>query len=455
MNVHFIAIGGSAMHSLAVALHQKGYTVSGSDDEIFEPSKSRLESCGILPPATGWFPAKISTKLDAVILGMHAKADNPELLEAMRLGLKIYSYPEFLYEQSKNKKRVVIAGSHGKTTITAMIMHVLKQNNFDFDYMVGAPVRGFGVMVRITAGADIMVFEGDEYLTSPIDPRPKFHLYKPHIALISGIAWDHINVFPTYDIYQEQFSKFIGMIIPDGVLVYCSEDQELESMIKEKAAGLRCIPYKTCLYVIKENRCYLSLGGSEMPLNIFGQHNMQNLAGALAVCRELGVADDSFYKAIQGFQGAAKRLQLLKEKGDSAVYLDFAHAPSKLTATVKAVKQHNPERKLVACMELHTYSSLNVAFLQQYRGAMEQADLAVVYYNPHTLALKRLPEITPEDVKNAFGHGNMMVFNDSSEMLRFLLSNGWEGSNLLLMSSGNFDGLDPVSIADSILGEQM
>jgi len=443
------------MHSLAVALHQKGYRVSGSDDEIFEPSKSRLENCGILPPAAGWFPEKISTKLDAVILGMHARADNPELLKARKLGLKIYSYPEFLYEQSKNKKRIVIAGSHGKTTITAMIMHVLKENNYDFDYMVGAPVKGFDVMVRITPDAEMMVFEGDEYLTSPIDPRPKFHLYKPHIALISGIAWDHINVFPTYEIYKDQFRKFIAMLADDGVLVYCSKDEELEKMVQELASGLRCIPYKTCPYLVKENNCYISLGGSEVPLNIFGEHNMQNLAGALAVCRELGVDDAGFVKAIRGFQGAARRLQLLKAKDDAAVYLDFAHAPSKLTATVKAVKQHHPDRRLVACMELHTYSSLNAAFLEQYRGAMDEADLALVYYSPHALALKRLPAITPDDVKKAFGHGNMKVFDDSREILKFLLSCGWKGSNLLLMSSGNFDGLDPVRMADIILGEQV
>lgn len=450
MKVHFIAIGGSAMHNLALALHHKGYRISGSDDEIFEPSRGRLAAAGILPKKTGWHPDRISDELDAVILGMHAKDDNPELRKAKEIGLKIYSYPEFLYEQSKNKKRVVIAGSHGKTTITAMVMHVLKETGMDFDFMVGAQLKGFDVMVRLSETAEIMLFEGDEYLTSAIDPRPKFHLYKPHIALISGIAWDHINVFPTFDIYVEQFREFIRLIRKDGSLIYYEKDPEL-SAIAGINGRIRLIPYNEPDWGRENETLYLRTGSGRVPLKIFGNHNMQNLCGAMHVCGQLGIDEERFIEAISSFRGASRRLEYINGNEHSAVYLDFAHAPSKLKATVDAVKGHFPDKKVVACMELHTYSSLSKNFLEQYRGAMAKADVAFVYYNPHTLELKRLPPIAPDEVSKAFGTDNVKVFNDSSKMMEELLEMKWHKRILLLMSSGNFDGFKPEDIAERIL----
>ncbi|RLD82074.1 MAG: peptidoglycan synthetase [Bacteroidetes bacterium] len=449
MKLHFIAIGGSAMHNLALALHKKGYHVSGSDDEIFEPSKSRLEKYGLLPAETGWFPDKVTGLLDAVILGMHAKADNPELLMAKELGVKIFSYPEFLFEQAKDKKRIVIAGSHGKTTITAMIMHVLQHAGIDFDFMVGAQLDGFDVMVKISEDADLMILEGDEYLTSPIDLRPKFHLYKPHIALITGIAWDHINVFPTFDIYVDQFRQFIQMIEDDGLLTWYQNDEELQG-ISGSNSGIRTLPYNKPDYQKKGRNINLVVGQDEYPLHVFGDHNLQNIAGAMEVCRELGISDQVFAEAMSSFMGASKRLQLMGDGEDRSVYLDFAHAPSKLAATVNAMKEHYPDRKLVACMELHTYSSLSEDFLKQYKGGMDAADQAMVYFNPHALSIKRLPEITTEQVKEAFGLEGLLVYNDSSEMLSELMDRDWKASNLLLMSSGNFDGWDIPDIAAKI-----
>lgn len=450
MKIHFIAIGGSAMHNLALALHNQGHNISGSDDEIFEPSRSRLENAGLLPEARGWFAEKIHRGLDAVILGMHAKADNPELIRARELGLKIYSYPEFLYEQSKDKKRVVIAGSHGKTTITAMVMHVLQHAGIDFDFMVGAQLEGFDVMVKMSRKAGIMLFEGDEYLTSALDPRPKFHLYRPHIALISGIAWDHINVFPSFANYVEQFETFIRLIGPGGTLVYYAPDKELEKIARVNTE-VKLIPYSLPQFEEDDGILYLRAADHKYPLKIFGLHNMQNLCGAMHICRELGIGDADFAHAISGFSGASKRLQFIGGNKNTSVYLDFAHAPSKLMATVDAVKGHFKDRKLVACMELHTYSSLSKAFLDQYRGTTDRADVAFVYYNPHTLALKRLPPVSPRDVQIAFARDDLRVFNDSSEMLDALIALDWNNSILLLMSSGNFDGLQAEEIAARIL----
>jgi len=449
MKLHFIAIGGSAMHNLALALHEKGYRISGSDDEIFEPSRSRLDNNGLLPEEEGWFPAKITKELDAVILGMHAKKDNPELLRAKELGLKIFSYPEFLYEQSKDKKRIVIAGSHGKTTITAMVMHVLHEQGVDLDFMVGAQLDGFDVMVRITETAKLMVLEGDEYLTSPDDPRPKFHLYRPHIALITGIAWDHINVFQTYEIYLEQFRQFIKLIEPGGLLTYFEGDNDLKT-IAGVNPGIRTLPYDLPELARRGDVTYLVHSGKEYPLQVFGKHNMQNIAGAMKVCRELGISGQAFAKAISTFAGASKRLQLIAESGSCSVFLDFAHAPSKLKATVEAMKGQYPDRRLVACMELHTYSSLSREFLDHYKGGMDMADVALVYFNPHALKIKRLPAITTEMVKQAFGRKDLDVYDDSAQMHEKLYDMDWKNTNLLLMSSGNFDGWDIQSIAHHI-----
>jgi len=376
MNVHFIAIGGSAMHNLALALHNKGYQVTGSDDTIFEPSKSRLQAKGLLPETFGWFPEKITASLDAIVLGMHAKKDNPELLKAQELGLKIYSYPEFLYEQSKHKTRVVIGGSHGKTTITSMILHVMHYHNRDVDYMVGAQLEGFDVMVKLTEDNDFIVLEGDEYLSSPIDRRPKFHLYKPNIALLSGIAWDHINVFPTYENYVEQFSVFVDSIVNGGSINYNEEDLEVKRVVEASENPIRKLPYKTPEYIVEDRQTLLATPEGNLPIEVFGKHNLNNLAGAKWICQHMGIDEDDFYQAIATFKGASKRLEKIAESKNSIAYKDFAHSPSKVEATTKAVKEQYPNRTLVACLELHTYSSLNAEFLKEYKGALDAADVA-------------------------------------------------------------------------------
>ena len=442
MQVHFIAIGGSAMHNLAIALHKKGYAITGSDDEIFEPSKSRLAACNILPSSQGWDASRITSELDAVILGMHAKADNPELLKAKELGIKIFSYPEYLYEQSKNKKRVVIGGSHGKTTITAMILHVLQQASIDCDYMVGAQLEGFDVMVRLTDHAPVMIIEGDEYLTSPIDLRPKFHLYKPDIALLSGIAWDHINVFPTFENYIEQFVIFINQIAPGGSLIYCSEDIELQRICPESRTDISILPYDTLPHEITDGVTIVKLENRCFPLQIFGRHNLMNLNGARLICNQLGISDLSFFEAIQSFKGASKRLELIAKNGARLVFKDFAHAPSKVKATLQAVKEQFSESKVIACLELHTYSSLNKEFLSNYAGTLNPADVAIVYFSPHALKLKRLPEITEQQVKEGFSKAGLEVFTDPGQLVKRLYQDRDPGTVLLMMSSGNYDGVE-------------
>lgn len=451
MRVHFIAIGGSAMHNLAIAMHLQGFHVSGSDDEIVEPSKSRLARHQLLPEKEGWNEAAIHKGLDAVILGMHARADNPELIKAQALGLKIYSYPEYLYEQSKNKTRVVIGGSHGKTTITAILLHVLKFLGKNFDYMVGAQLEGFDTMVKLTADAPIMVLEGDEYLTSPIDRRPKFHLYKPNIALLSGIAWDHINVFPTFENYIDQFRIFIGLIEPGGSLIYCREDEVLEKLCKEDTPKINKKGYGIPPYNINKGITSLLNQKEQIPLSVFGEHNLMNIEGARLVCNQLGISDADFYRAIPSFKGAARRLELVARNEEMAFYKDFAHSPSKLKATTQAVKKQFPDRKLVACMELHTFSSLNEDFLIQYKGSMELADEAYVYFNPHTIAHKKLKPISEKQVEEAFAGTNVKAFTQSDQLVAELKKKNWANKNLLMMSSGNFDGLDFKVLANELM----
>jgi UDP-N-acetylmuramate: L-alanyl-gamma-D-glutamyl-meso-diaminopimelate ligase len=436
--LHFIAIGGSAMHNLALALHNKGYQVTGSDDAIFEPSKTRLAKKGILPAAMGWFPKKITQDIEAVILGMHAKADNPELLKAQELGLKIYSYPEFLYEQSKNKTRVVIGGSHGKTTITSMILHVMHFHNIDVDYMVGAQLEGFDTMVHLTEENDFIVLEGDEYLSSPIDRRPKFHLYQPNIALISGIAWDHINVFPTYDFYVEQFETFIAKITNGGILVYNENDPEVKRVAEAASNPIRKMPYATPKYEVKEGVTLLETPEGLMPIEVFGAHNLNNLAGAKWICQNMGVDEADFYQAIASFKGASKRLEKIAEGKGKVAYKDFAHSPSKVAATTKAVKEQYPNRTLIACLELHTYSSLNAEFLKEYQGALEYADLAVVFYSPDAVKIKQLEEVTYEQIAKAFNREDLIIYTNPAEFKTFLFHQNFENSALLLMSSGNY-----------------
>lgn len=450
MNVHFIAIGGSAMHNLAIALHLKGYRVTGSDDEIFEPAKGRLQKYGILPPSIGWHPERITTDLDAIILGMHARVDNPELLKAKELGLKIYSYPEYLYEQSKDKIRVVVGGSHGKTTITSMIIHVLQQNGVDCDYMVGAQLDGFEVMVKLSETAPIMVIEGDEYLTSPIDRRPKFHVYQPSIGIVSGIAWDHVNVFPTFDIYVKQFEIFANMIPQDGRFIYCEDDAELPAL-SEKILNTTKQPYGVHPYHIKDGVTYLETPYGDYPLQIFGKHNLTNLNAARYACMAVGIEEKAFYEAIATFKGASKRLELVAKNEHSAVYKDFAHSPSKLKATVSAVREQYPDRKLVACMELHTFSSLSEQFLTQYAGAMDDADVAMVFYSPEAIALKKLPPITPEMIYRSFGRKDLQVYNESQKLKDDILQLTMQDTVLLMMSSGNFNGINVNELGEKVL----
>ncbi len=442
MKIHFIAIGGSAMHNLALALHQKGDTITGSDDEVFEPSKTRLKNKGLLPESEGWFPEKLNSEIDAVILGMHAKADNPELLKAKDLGLKIYSYPEFLYEQSKNKTRVVIGGSHGKTTITSMILHVMNYNGKDVDYMVGAQLEGFDTMVKITDDNDFMVIEGDEYLSSPIDRRPKFHLYKPNIALLSGIAWDHINVFPTYENYVEQFEIFLNEITNGGAIIYNEEDAEVKRVVEASTNHIKKYPYQTPIYSVEEGVTLLDTPEGPMPVEIFGKHNLNNLEGARWICQLMGVDADDFYEAIATFKGASKRLEKIAETKTAVAYKDYAHSPSKVKATTEAVKSQYPNRKLIACLELHTYSSLNPEFLKEYKGTLDTADSAVVFYSPHAVLIKQLEEIKGEQIEEAFERHDLVVFTNPADFKTYLFSQDYDNTCLLLMSSGNYGGLD-------------
>ena len=448
MHFHFIAIGGSAMHNLAIALHLKGDKVTGSDDTIFEPSKSRLAKYHLLPEAFGWYPDKITKTIDAVILGMHAKSDNPELVKAQELGLKIYSYPEFLYNQAKHKTRVVIGGSHGKTSITSMILHVLQYHHKEVDYMVGAQLEGFEVMVKLTDANDFMILEGDEYLSSPIDRRPKFHLYQPNIALISGIAWDHINVFPTFINYVEQFRIFGESIINGGALVYNAEDVVVDKLVQDLEKPIRKFPYQTHNHEIRNGTTYLETPDGEMPVEIFGKHNLNNLSGAKWICQHMGIHEDAFYEAIGSFKGASKRLEKITENKSTVVFKDFAHSPSKVEATTKAVKEQYPSRNLIACLELHTYSSLTPEFLKEYKGALDAADEAVVFYSPEAIKIKQLEAISKEDIKTSFQREDLNIFTNSEAFKSFLAEKKYGNTCLLLMSSGNYGGLSFDSVKE-------
>ncbi|HUM88000.1 MAG TPA: Mur ligase family protein [Prolixibacteraceae bacterium] len=451
MHIHFIAIGGSAMHNLAIALHKKGYRVTGSDDEIFEPSKSRLEKYGLLPAVQGWQPQLIEGRPDVIILGMHARKDNPELLKAQELGLKIYSYPEYLFEQTKTKTRVVVGGSHGKTTTTSMIMHVLKFCGVNFDYMVGATIDGFDTMVNLDNDTEIAVFEGDEYLSSPIDLRPKFHHYKPNIALLTGIAWDHINVFPTFEGYVDQFGIFASMIEPDGSLIYFEGDENLRAIANQLPANVDAIPYSTHQHFVEGTTTFLVNGAKKFPLHVFGDHNLQNISGAYLVCKKLGISDEQFYKAISAFTGSSRRLEVVAKNDQCTVFYDFAHSPSKLKATTMAVKKQFSDRKLVAVMELHTFSSLKREFLPQYHLSMECADVAYVYFDAHTIEHKKLEPISASDVEDAFGGTNCKVFTNSDLLFEQLRNTEWHNCNLLIMSSGNFSGKNIKEFAQALI----
>lgn len=448
MRVHLIAVGGAAMHNLAIALHQKGFNVTGSDDVIYEPSKSRLAKYGLLPVEMGWDEDRITSDIDVIILGMHARVDNPELIKAQELGLKIYSYPAYIYEQSKEKIRVVIGGSHGKTTITSMILHVLNYHQKEFDYLVGAQLAGFETMVKLTDAAPIIVIEGDEYLASPIDRRPKFHLYQANIAVISGIAWDHINVFPTFENYIAQFSKFIDTITPKGKLIYCELDEDLKKTVAQSTADVVKIPYGVPEHEVVNGITYLL--PQHVALNVFGDHNLMNLNAAKNVCAQLGINEDGFNAAISSFAGAAKRLELISAKDQTNVYKDFAHSPSKLKATIKAVKSQFTDRKLVAFMELHTFSSLNKDFLKEYKGCMNDADIAIVYIDAKTFEQKKMQPLTEQDIKQAFEDDRLLYFDNQQELLAYLTGLNYQQTNLLMMSSGTYAGLDLHQLANQL-----
>ena len=430
------------MHNLAIALHEKGYQVTGSDDAIFEPSKTRLSQRGILPEELGWFPEKITEDLDAVILGMHAHADNPEMLRAQELGIKIYSYPEYLYEQSKDKTRVVIGGSHGKTTITSMVLHCLHYHDIDVDYMVGAQLEGFDVMVKLTDENEFMIMEGDEYLSSTLDRRSKFLLYQPNIALISGIAWDHINVFPTFDSYKSQFSKFIESIVDGGALIYNNTDTEVVDVVENSERALKKFSYQIPEHYIENGITYLETEEGPIPLEVFGNHNLMNLEGARAICKQLGMMDDDFNEAIQSFKGASKRLELINRTKDFVAYKDFAHAPSKVTSVTNAVKEQYQDKEVVGCLEIHTYSSLNPEFLVQYKGALDKADIKIVNYDPEALKIKRMEMISPDDIKKAFGDDSILVFTSSEDLKNYIQTLDKSNKVFLMMSSGSFGGTD-------------
>ncbi len=450
MRVHFISIGGSVMHQLAIALHRKGYRVTGTDDEIFEPAKSNLEKEGLLPLQIGWQSDMITNELDAVILGMHAKNDNPELIRAQELGLKIYSFPEYIYHESLQKKRVVVGGSHGKTTTTAMIMHVLKRLKLDFDYLVGARLEGFDQSVDIT-NAPVIICEGDEYPASAIERKPKFHFLFPHVAILTGIAWDHINVFPTFDFYLEQFVIFINKIEKGGLLIYNESDPVLKQLVEsDLRKDIRYQPYGIPDHTIQNGTTTVTIEGVTGLLEVFGNHNLMNLFAAFYACKELGVTAAQFVPAIASFTGASKRLELFAANDTTRVYRDFAHAPSKVKASIEAVKQQYPNRKLIAILELHTYSSLNEQFMQEYKGAMDKADTGIVFYAKHALELKRMPDLPAEKVYAGFGKEGLLVMNDAHVLWEWLQQQSYANTNLLLMSSGNYDGLDMLTFAKQI-----
>ncbi|MFT3753033.1 MAG: Mur ligase family protein [Paludibacter sp.] len=445
--VHFIAIGGVAMHNLAITICKKNnFEVTGSDEEFTEPVRRRLEEYGLLPDKLGWFPDKINKGLSAVVIGINAKEDNPELIRAKELGLKIYSVPEYLFLQTRSKTRIVVSGSHGKTTVTAMILFVLKNLKIDADYMISSQIEGFDNMVKLTYESRIAVFEGDEFLTSPIDRRPKFHLYKPHIAVLTGIKWDHINVFPTLENYVQQFRKFTELMEVQGRLIYFDGDEQLNKMAETLRRDIVSFAYNTPDHEVRNGVTYLKTRYGEILLQVFGQFNLQNLDAARLACRQIGVTDEQFYSVISEFPGVSNRLEKIAESNETIVYRDFAHSPTQLKATIKAVKNQHPDRKLIACFELQTVTSLTDDFLPQYANCMAGVDVAFVYFNPDTVKQLNLNKISSSQVKAAFGGENLTVFTDPNEMQQSIRALKYENSVLLFMTSGTFDGLNLTGI---------
>ena len=451
MKIHFIAIGGAVMHNLAIALHKKGNTVSGSDDEIFEPSSSRLKTHGLLPKEPGWNPERIHSGLDMIILGMHARKTNPELTKAQELGIRICSFPEYLYEHSQDKKRVVIGGSHGKTTITSMVMHVLRDQKMDFDYMVGSQIEGFDTMVKLSEAAPLIILEGDEYLSSPLDPQPKFHQYHPHMTLLSGISWDHMNVFRTFEAYKKQFQKFLRIATGGGKVFYYDGDPVLGEVVDKSHWSLMKVPYSEHPHTIEDGRFILKTRYGSIPLALIGGHNMQNLMGAMMICRDLGVEDHQFYTSIENFKGAERRQQLLASDNNRSVFLDYAHAPATVKATIKAFRDTYHDQKLVICLELHTYCNLNMEYLPLYKDALNESDQAYIYFNPSVVKRKKLPALSPEEVRKQFKKEELIVHNDSNQLVTDLKSLDDDAYVLLIMTSGSFSGIDLHNLAKELV----
>lgn len=441
MQIHLISIGGAVMHQLAIALHKMGHVVSGSDDEIFDPARTNLEKLGLLPENLGWYPEKIHDELDIVILGMHARSDNPELLSAEKKGLRVYSFPEFIYNHSINKKRVVIAGSHGKTTVTSMVMHVLRTLGREFDYLVGAKLEGFDQMVKIS-DAELIIIEGDEYLASCRKPEPKIFFYKPHITAITGLSWDHINVFPTKEIYVQQFEKYVNNLDDQCIVFYNEADVEVKEFAQKFKDSNIIMPYNLPEYTIENGHYHVKLEGLSFELAIIGKHNLNNMQAAQKICAELGISARDFYQNIVTYKGAAKRLERIFDGGDKSIFLDFAHAPSKVKASLAAIHELFPHRRKIAVLELHTYSSLNKQFLPEYASSLDLADDAIVFYSPHTFELKKLQKLDPETVRSCFEKDDIMIIESRDALWEWLKNQNWKDSCLLLMSSGNFDGIN-------------
>lgn len=444
MRIHCISHWWRVTSSLAIQLKLLGHNVTGHDDEIYEPSKSALAQHGLLPQHEWWDADSVTSDIDMIVLGMHASADNPELLRAKELGLMIKSYPEVIYEFSKNKMRVVIAGSHGKTTTTSMVMHVLKHNGISFDWVVGGIVPGFDTMVSLDDNHKIIIIEWDEYPDGKINMTAKMLLYKHNIGILNGIAWDHITTYPTFDSYLLPFQTFVDQTPTDGFLGYYQDDQEVTNIMEHTDTQAQTVWYTVHPHIIRDGITYLQTPQWEVKLSIFWAHNCINISAAKLVCNQLDLSDEQFYAAIWSFTGAGNRLQLIHQ--DDAKHLtilrDFAHSPSKLTATINAVKTQYPDRTIIGLFELHTFASLSASFLPEYKWSFDAADIACVYYDDHTFQIKRMTPLTKEVVINGFGRSDLVVQDSANDLQAWYDNLDLTNSVVVLMSSGNFGGVE-------------
>lgn len=437
MRIHFIAIGGAIMHNLAIDLHKNGHTISGSDDQIFEPSFSKLKKYSLMPKNLGWNADFITDEIDLIILGMHAKEDNLELKKALELGLKIQSFPEFVASQITDKKRVAIAGSHGKTSTTAMLMHILKDNNFEFDYLVGSELPGYESMVKLS-NAPLIVIEADEYLSSKLDQRPKFLWYKPQLSVITGIAWDHINVFPTFELYKKAFTDFIDSHQADSSIFFYQFDEELSKIINNST--YKCRPY-TELTAKNQGQYSIVLDNNEEEyyFPFFGNHFLQNASAAIHLAMELGLNQKDIYKALESFPGSAKRLELVWANDQLFIYRDFAHSPSKVMATIKAFSRQFKDYQVFFVFEPHTFSSQQIDFIQHYNKCFEDLN-AYIFMDKKAFALKNKPMLSGPDIENAFGTNS--ILNSATELMKEIRKSSQKSKKTVwvLMSSGNMGG---------------